>query len=451
MRRLSILVLLAALAPLHAAEGGIISFHLKSDPLVTLRGYLEEWTPEGFTYHALGPTHRTRRVAWKDLVEEDATRLRIEVGLERTQEQKLGLIPGHRLHFRGGAHQDGLLLEIDAQGRHLLKVQGMVLPYPKDRIDEVEDIAVKETEVYSREEIYVRALEQGAPRSAAEHLVLADHLFDRGALLEAKDHYEQALALDPRLKDELRNRLAEIGELAANEEVRALIAETRYLSSIRHKDGEALGKLREFASAHPEYERLVERELGRVRTRAYRRKRTEFIYRKHDRLHREVERYLRRKPALAEARKWAVTELPEILKERLKRDMQLEDEEFKDLLEYRGHGALHWAGYWTGSFILSKRASIGKKTKSRVAGDPEGWWAKYSQISTQRNWLKAYVAERLPEFFDVVSVQFRPSKRSGGDGIRDVGSLTSVGGKHSWKETCPQCFGAARERIVGFR
>ena len=139
------------------------------------------------------------------------------------------------------------------------------------------------------------------------------------------------------------------------------------------------------------------------------------------------------------------------VRENTARRLQLSEEELEFFLQSKAKGAPHWASYWTGSFIVSKRAKVGKRTKRDVRGDPEAWWQYYDDGQTQASWIKAYAAERL-DLFEVVQVNMTPCSRCGGTGQVSKWSPQALpDGRHEWEERCPQCFGACEDRGVGYR
>jgi hypothetical protein len=144
-------------------------------------------------------------------------------------------------------------------------------------------------------------------------------------------------------------------------------------------------------------------------------------------------------------------QLPDVVKDRTSRRLELTAEELQLLLASKAKSALHWASYWTGSFIVSKRASVGKSTKREIRGDPDQWWNSYDDNNMKASWVKAYAAERL-DLFEVVQVNNTPCERCGGTGQVTKTSVTALpDGRHEWQERCPQCFGACEERGIGYR
>ncbi|MDH3591033.1 MAG: hypothetical protein OER88_04095, partial [Planctomycetota bacterium] len=176
---------------------------------------------------------------------------------------------------------------------------------------------------------------------------------------------------------------------------------------------------------------------------------------KHDAVDKTIRRYLLKQPELAEARSWVKATLPDLVKARVKARLGLTDAEYDELLKAPKTGAPHWATYQHGSWILSKRAQIGKKTKRQTKGDPDRWWMRYNDSQTRGGWLRAYAAECVPELFEVVMVKLRDCDRCGGKGQLTHQSLKGnknlSGGGHYWQDWCPLCFGAAKQRSVQYR
>jgi hypothetical protein len=132
--------------------------------------------------------------------------------------------------------------------------------------------------------------------------------------------------------------------------------------------------------------------------------------------------------------------------------MGLSKDEERDLLETRPDGPPHWAGYWTGSFILSNRAATGSHTDKEPVGDKDRWWGLYSDAGPRVNFLRAYAAERLPDLFEVVQVKTPPCERCGGTGrIRHTSVHPIAGGGHEFTVRCARCYGACQDRVVAFR
>jgi len=152
-------------------------------------------------------------VPWDTVVADDRDVLRRRVGLELSEDERLGLIPGHRLHFVGGGADEGLLERIDDERRHWLRRDGMLLPYPGDRVERIEEIKVAEASVYDERELYLRRLERVPPRTARQHRDLADHMADVGNFAAAKEHYGAAIRLEPQWRWDLQGRMEELDGL----------------------------------------------------------------------------------------------------------------------------------------------------------------------------------------------------------------------------------------------
>ena len=134
--------------------------------------------------------------------------------------------------------------------------------------------------------------------------------------------------------------------------------------------------------------------------------------------------------------------------------MRMGEEELVGLSKTKAKGALHWTSYGAGSFVLDPNAKKGKSSSKDIRGDPESFWRSYGDVSTRSAWLRAYAAEKLPQIFEVVTVRQTPCGKCGGKGQvkhSSVRGLEALGGAHEWHQTCPRCFGAGRDRGIGYK
>jgi len=442
--------LLLAFAAVAAAERQIAEFRLRKDPGAKMRGWILEYDQDSFQYETLTRDRRLR-IRWDDLVDDDARRLRIAFKLELSEDEAKGLIPGHELQFKGGGSVRGLLQEVDADGAHWMRVGGIVLPYPKERVAYVDEVKIKEEEAFSEEEVYVRRLERRPPQTAEEHQRLADYLYEIGNFAGAKEQYEQAVEMDPALGGAVAERLAAARDYLEDAVAANVFAKEKSEAVLNGRWREAIDNVRTYIQGNPAARRRGEKLIGELEEQWVETKRARFHAVKHDELDRAIDSFLRRKPSLEEAKSWVTSELADTVRENTARRLQLTDEEAAFFLESKAKGAPHWASYWTGSFIVSKRAALGKATKRDVRGDPEAWWKYYDDGQTRGSWLKAYAAERL-DLFEVVQINMTPCERCGGQGQVTKWSVTALpDGRHEWQERCPQCFGACENRGVGYR
>jgi len=445
-----ILGLLIALAAVAAAEARIVEFRLRKDPGATMRGWLLDFDQEGFRYETLAKDRRLS-IPWDELVDADARRLRIELKLDLSEDEAKGLMPGHELQLKGGGSVRGLLQEVGEDGTHWLRVEGILLPYPKERVAYVDEVKIKEEEAFSEEEVYVRRLERRPPQTAEEHERLANYLYEIGNFRGAKEQYERAIARDPAVESAVAERLAATRDYLEDEVAANVFAKEKSDAVLNGRWREAIENISTYVQANPAARRRGEKLIGELEEQWVETKRARFHAVKNDELDRVVRNYLRRKPTLEEARSWVDVELPDLVRDGTARRLQLTDEELEFFLESRAKGAPHWASYWTGSFIVSKRASIGKSSKRQIRGDPEAWWKFYDDGQTRASWLKAYAAERI-DLFEVVQVNMTPCDRCGGQGHVTKWSVNALpDGRHEWEERCPLCFGARENRGIGYR
>ncbi len=453
-RTLALLLLLPLVTLASDDEESIRRFRLKKDPLSPISGYVSEANNDGFKFRALGFSGSTRQIRWEDVVEEDSRAMRIEFRLEMTDDERLGLIPGHRLWFNGGGFDEGLLLKIDENGRHWLKVKRLVLPYPQDRVERVEEIKIAENEVYDEQELYTVRLSRNAPKSAREHKDLADYMFDSGYFDKARDHYDQALASDPSLASELAGRMEELKELAKDVELVAARSKAGYFSNILNDFDRALATMQDYLDRHPDRQRSVVRVVRDIENRRQEKYQERFNHLKHRASDHLIKRYLERnKPEdVNTAMSWVTSKLPEEIEKAVRAAMGISAEEYKKFLATRGKGALHFASYGPGSFVVDPRARRGKSSPKEIRGDPNDWWRGSADVQTRASFLRALAAEKLTDIFEMMSVRTSGCLSCGGSGQVRKQSMSEVKGVgHEWSELCPRCFGAREDRGVAFR
>ena len=450
MRKLASLLLLAA--ALQAADPIAISFRAKKDPSSPRHGWLLAHDDSGFSFEYFGSRRRID-VRWRDLVPEDAKRLRLQLGLERSEAEKLGLIDGRELLFLGGGSARGVLELVDEDGRHWLRHEGVVLPYPADRIDSVVEISIREREVYTEEELYLRRLERVPPSTARQHRDLAEYMDDVGNWERAEEHYREALRLEPEWAPVLRPRLAAIEEIRAHKEAQARFRKAKTRANLHGDYQGAIRSVRDYIQQHPEVRRAGLQVFEAIRNKRLAKLRSLYHRAKAEGYDRAIRRYLvRRQPTLEEAMWWVIGSASGKVFQRVERRLALGEGELSMLRDTEPTGAPHWATYKDGTFVVSVRAVRGGSARRTVRGDPEAWWRRFHDINTRSTFLKAYGAERLPELFEVVSIRSTPCIRCGGTGrIRVMMFMRANEGPTEWKQTCPRCFGARDDRGVGYR
>jgi len=455
--RLSLLLLAFAVAaqeePQAQPQPVAKSFRLRKDPSVPTRGYVLSWDNEAFDFRFFGTEGQTTRLLWSDLVEEDAKKLRLFFGLERTDDEKAGLIDGHKLWFKGGGQERGLFMGRTDRGDYRIKVRGFMLRYPAERIDRIEELKVKETEVYDEEEIYVRQLERTPPETGLQHRALADRMFDVGNLIAAREHYKLAVSKDPSLRKELQPRMDDLEDYIADDDARKIIMKSKSRAVLDGDYDEAVAALEAFQKAHPDRARSAGRVIEEIREYQKRKLVSRFYLVKHEELDRAIENYLTKRapPSMQTAMSYVTGELAQELERRIRTRMNFDADQYRDFLGYAVESAPHYASYWSGSFVLSTRTKR-NQPKGGPKADPDAWWNTYNEVATRSSWLKAYAAERLPETFVVVMVNNRDCERCGGTGQVKKMSMQAVEGVgHEWMEVCPRCFGACQDRAVGYR
>ncbi len=451
-RLLALFLLLASWAP--AQEREAISFHLLKDPASPMRAWMLESSEEGMRIEFLGGGRKSF-VRWDELVEEDRSALRLRFKLDRTRDEIEGLIPGHEIFFKGGVSKRGVLIEEDGEGgKVVLRADGIIFQYPKDQVDRIDQVKVKETEVYDEQQLYIRRFEGTPPRDAKEHADLAAYSYDIGNYRKAYDHYQEAIALDPSRRDPLEGRLAEIKDLLEDEEALAVFGKARYEALYNGRWAKASRMIDEYVASHPGALRRGVRLQDDLRVRRVEKLKETFHRAKADSLDRSIRKYIATKqPTLQEAMSWITSQATEQIESGVKSMLGLTQEEWELVRASKPSGAPHWATYWSGSFVLDPRAAKGKSSKNSVKGDPDGWWSQYGDTNTRATWLKAFAAEKLP-LFEVVQVRKTACEKCGGTGKVKKSSVTgldALNGAHEWMETCDRCFGAREDRSVAYR
>jgi len=451
MKKGLLFLLLFFAATVSAGDRELVEFRLKKDPNAPVRGWLTAYDDEGFDFQKFGGAKT--RVRWADLVEEEATRLRQRFRLELTEDEKKGLMAGHALYLKGGGDPIiGKLERIDGEDRHWMRQEGLLLPYPGDRVESVQERKVPEAEVYSKDDIYVRRLKRRPPETALDHRRLGDYLYDVGSFSGSYKQYGAALALRPEWRPELEERLEELKEYMEDAAAASVFQKAKRLANLDYKYDEAKKLVEDYVERAPGARRRGYALIADIERTQLSRKRTLFHRVKNDEFDRAVKRFLRsQKPDFDAARSWATTEMPKEVESRVRERLEMSDGEWELLAGSEAQGAPHFASYWSGSFIVSKRAAHGKSSKRVIRGDPSGWWDKYQDVSARASFLKAYAAERL-DMFEVVYVRNTPCDRCGGKGVVTKSSVEALAdGRHEWQETCRRCYGARVDRGIAYR
>jgi len=450
MQRIVVFTLLLAALGL-AGERRLAEFRLRKDATATMRGWIIDFNDDEFRFERFGGGGRTT-IRWDDLLPADAKPLRVSLGLELSEDERLGLLDGQEIHFKGGGSVRGLLIERDADGTHRVKVEGLILPYPGDRISRIQRVKIREEEAFSADEIYLRRIERQPPRTALEHRRLADYLYDIGNWQGADMEYRVAMDKDPLLRVRIEPRLEEIKDYLRDEQAAQIFAKQKSDAVLNGRFRQSIEAVRSYIAEHEDVRRRGEKLIQEIEAKWLERKTARFHRVKNEEMDRAVRRYLSKsQPDLESARAWVLAELEKTTLEQTAKRLRLDGNEMEMLLETKSKGAPHWATYWSGSFVISKRAKVGTSTNESVKGDPEKWWATYNHVNTRATWLKAYAAEHL-DLFEVVSIKSTDCERCGGRGtVRKLSFMVQKGGQQEWKETCPRCFGAGIDRGVGYR
>ncbi len=436
-------------------EKTAIQFRLKKDPLARMRGWCLEYNEGGFKFEKFG-TGTAYFIRWGELVAEDARKLRQRFKLEMTEDEKLGLIPGQEMHFKGGGSRRGLLVRHEPKKkRYWFRHDGLILPYHEDRVDRFQDIKVKESEVFSEEDVYIMRLQRTPPTTAAGHRALADYMYDIGNWNKADMHYRRSIELEPDGRKILEDRLAEIKDYMEDEAAAGFFRKAKSLANLQGDYDGAVEMIEEYIKQYTGSKRRGIKVIDQIRERRHQKYVVLFHRIKNREAHRIIRRYLSsKKPDIQTAMSWATTGLKDAVEVRVRNKMSISKEEYAEFAKERTRYSPHYATYWSGTFVINKRAKKGTSTKKAIRGDPDSWWFRYADTKTRSTWLKAYAAERNPDLFEVVSIRNTPCEKCGGKGQvkhMSLRGLKALNGGHEWWETCPRCFGAREDRSVIYR
>ncbi|MHC4938298.1 MAG: tetratricopeptide repeat protein [Planctomycetota bacterium] len=412
-----------------------------------LRCWVLDYGEEGLRVRKLA-SDRDRRIGWDELADGDRSRLRAQFKLDLSENERKGLVEGARLHFEGGSRVDGVLEKVDEKGEHWLRRGGSLLPYPRDRIVEVEPVLVNETEVYGADEVYRRVIARLAPKTADRHVEVADHMRRASDFDRAVQHYKEAIRLKPSLRWKLKPNLDACEALAKDKALARAVRMSRKLSRLDHRYDDARALLNEHLDGPRGRSRLVRMELDDLDALEAARLNREYHERKNRAFKKVIADFLlKKRPTLAQARSYVENGLAADLTGLIQRELGLTDKQVEEFNRRGSDGSAHWATYHHASFIFDPFA----KPDGR---GPEDWWTQHSDTATRSTVMRAYAAEKLPELFELVRVKYKPCIGCGGNGTRKQSSVRSVralGNKHAWLEKCDRCWGCGRDRVVAYR
>jgi len=357
------------------------------------------------------------------------------------------------VRFKGGGSVRGVLELVDENERHWIRHDGVVLPYPGERVQAIDEIRMPERKVYTPDELYFRRLERHPPVTPRQHRDLAGRMFDVGNWTRAREHYNLAMRMQPDWRSELTPRIADIEEILEDEGAQIAYRQAKVRAVLF---GDYLGAIRsieDYIALHPAARRRGLLLIREIRDKRMAKLQALYHRAKAEAFDRGIRRYLVRKsPTIEDAMGWVTDSMPAEVTRRVRGRLELDEDEMAMLRESRPKCAPHWATYKDGTFVISQRAIRGRPTKRTVRGDPGAWWEAFPDVNTRSTFLKAYGAERLPELFEVVQIRHTPCIRCGGQGTVRIFSFRSTrAGKHEFRQTCPRCFGAKEDRGVGYR
>jgi tetratricopeptide (TPR) repeat protein len=449
------LVLLVAAAAAEDRPLALVTLHYIDNPKEAVRLWIFEYDEEGMRARRMSG-RRDFRVAWNKILRADRERLRRKFRLDLTETELKGLVDGVCLHLVGGGRAEGVLESTDGKGQRWLRRRGQLLPYPKDRVEQVEPVLVPEAEVFTPQVVYERQLERLRPKTAERHRELADSMYELGNFKRAKQHYAEAQRLEPSWRWKLKPRLTEVETLIRDKRLAAVVRKSRKLAYLDHRYDAARQVLQQGLGGADARSRLLLRALENVDELERERHEREYHQIKNRETRRVLEDFLRKKqPSLDEALAFVTSSLEDAVAKRVKARIEATDEEIERLKRSAPSGAAHWATYRDGSFVFDPVAKRGKSSSAAIRGDPDRWWNRYNDAASRSSFLRAYAAEKLPRLFEVVRVRYSACAACGGSGQVKRSSVRQVrtvrGNSHEWMENCPRCFGCGRDRAVAYR
>ncbi|MHC5054293.1 MAG: hypothetical protein ACYTKD_06205 [Planctomycetota bacterium] len=156
------------------------------------------------------------RVSWDDVSRPDKERIcargKRPSAVDRVLRQGGGgLVEAVRIRLKNGT----VFVCVEVEGRSTdeeLVVRTRNIPearYRRADIVSIETVMLPRTAFFSLEEIYLGWLEERSPRTAREHVALAEELMELGHWARAIEHYERANVLDPDFAASTVPRIAE--------------------------------------------------------------------------------------------------------------------------------------------------------------------------------------------------------------------------------------------------
>lgn len=159
---------------------------------------------------------------------------------------------------------------------------------PRDQVERTESVKVRETDIFSVNELYAKWRVEIDPESGGDHYDLAERLRRIGNWVAARDHYKRAKVLDPRIETQAKERLAELEVIIQAQVVDKLDTEIqRHCRAERFREALTLiGRLGILDPRSPAYLRWMEKmdEIEKKLLQNLRRELVGSYYRKMDEL-----------------------------------------------------------------------------------------------------------------------------------------------------------------------
>lgn len=509
MRRIPVLLTLAlcaALAPLARAQEQapeVLMLQLRDGDFRF--GTIQSHDPEGLVFTRLD-NGGVARLPWSLLDPRQSDELRRRFGYVDMASEEVTLM-ADKLTTVEGKEVIGLILD-RTPTELLLKVAGSTITLPKDRIaGAAVPVEVPARLIYTREELYARALAATPANDAAGNYEIARYCEKVLDFAHAAEHYQKVRALDPNFHaDDLAAALARTAEKAKNAEQLEYLSDVDALIARRQYD-DALARADAFAERFPgspfanEAKKKHDRVLKARDAYLADYVRVRFIETA-GRLARSASTKFTYEQTIGYLESAMKTELlASVTKDVQALTKQLDQDAVHKLFASRDKKKLRWerASYGMGTWLLGKeRALKGEQPDAGQAGAPkpataldkqraalneqiqrflqnremvakskadseqnedrEAFWREFSSTGRSQ-WILAYFAEYGGEFEVSPKPLFDNCRECGGIGVRVI-SLAGANVSQSQgnqpastetKRNCEACHGLGRVRRISYR
>ncbi|MHC4502191.1 MAG: hypothetical protein ACYTFI_02715 [Planctomycetota bacterium] len=216
----------SALSAEGPADGKVVRFALNNRQI---EGVIVDRDEKGFTLRMGGRGSKTEiRLRWSDLSPSDARRLRgggKTGGPKERPSEGIDLVAATRYRLKSGRSLVGAEVKEKSTADEIVLRTSRIREFriPRKSVERTESVTVPETEIYTRDEIYVRKKAELDPREdASRHFKLAQYMAKIGHRAKAKEHFQRAAIHDERYKERAEQKIAEMEGALVGTETRRL-------------------------------------------------------------------------------------------------------------------------------------------------------------------------------------------------------------------------------------